>query len=474
MENIIKQLIQSKETEEITRKLQEEILPEVAKISPHLRNKMDLDNLLGENMQDDKNPDWKDMFDEVPGLTKKMEEFSNLQMEGADVFMSTFSQLKTFPFFSKFLNWLYPFSVKHPDLRSIADQDSNKSFVKAISNTSFLCNSDKYSFLFSISQIPDSYKSMMAAAIEAEAAQVEEIQKDEAFVSPDKKSAYISNQYIQDLYRLFKLHPRKNELADVFKWKLEFFNKSFFRALIEDSQVWRNIGAYYFLKGHYHPALQIFKELLIENPEIELFQKAGYCYQKIGNYKNALTYYHKAELIQSRNLWTLRKIAQCYRALKQSEKALEYYQQAEIIQPDNMAMQLSIGNCYFELGNYDEALKRYFKIEYLDPNNIRGWRPIAWVSFLTGKMDQASKYYKKILESAPNAHDRINAGHLEWCLGNRKKALALYLSSIKEGGITIEKFLEIFNEDKLILLKNKIDKDDIPIMLDRLRYDLAG
>ncbi len=472
IENIIKQLVQSKETEELTRKLKEEIIPEVAKISPHLRNKMDLDKLLGENMGDDINPEWQDMLDEVPGLTKKIEEFSNLQMEGADVFMSTFSQLKTFPFFNKFANWLYPFIVDHPDLGYIAKDKSNQAFLKSILSTHFLCNSDKYSFMFSIGQVPESYKNMMASAIEAEAGQAKEIQDDETIVSPDKKGAYISNQYIQDLYRLFKLHPAKNELADIFRWKLDFFSKKSFRELIEDKQVWKNIGAYYFMKGHYNFAADIFKDLLDENPEAELFQKTGYCYQKQGDHLMALNFYKKAELIQSKNLWTLKKIAQCYRAMKQPEKALEYYVQAELIQPDNLGMQLSIGNCYFELNRYDEALKRYFKIEYLEPENIRGWRPIAWVSFITGKNEQAKKYYDRILEAKPNAHDFINAGHLSWSMGDRKKALELYRKAIVGKKMGITEFLTIFEEDKKIILQQGIKNDDIPIMLDRLRYDL--
>lgn len=472
VENILKQLIQSKETEEITRKLKEDILPEVAKMSPHIRDKMDLDKLLGENMQDEQNPDWQDMFDEVPGLTKKMEEFSNLQMEGADVFMSTFSQLKTFPFFNKFVNWLYPFSMNHPDAAYISKDKSNTAFVKALSNTSFLCNSDKYSFIFSVGQIPDSYKNMMASAIEAEMGQMGEEQKDQTLVDPNKESAFISNQYIQDLYRLFKLHPSKHELSDIFNWKLNFFNKKFAHILIEDEHVWRNIGSYYFIKGHYESASGIFEKLLVNKPEAELFQKTGFCYQKLGDYQKALDFYLKSDILQSKSLWTLRKIAQCYRSIKQPDKALEYYLQAEIIQPDNLGMQLSIGNCYYELNEYDEALKRYFKLEYLDPTNIRIWRPIAWVSFLVERYEQAEKFYTRILDAEPNKHDVINAGHLQWVLGNRKQALVYYRQSIEMNDNTIEQFLEVFNEDKPLMLEKNIDAEDIPIMLDRLRYDL--
>lgn len=47
---------------------------------------------------DDLNPEWENWIDKS-GITDKLREMGELQMEGADVYMSTFSQLKQFPFF---------------------------------------------------------------------------------------------------------------------------------------------------------------------------------------------------------------------------------------------------------------------------------------------------------------------------------------------------------------------------------------
>ncbi len=47
-----------------------------------------------------KNPEWQKILDET-GLTDKLKEFSDLQLEGADVFHSTFSNLKSYPFSMK-------------------------------------------------------------------------------------------------------------------------------------------------------------------------------------------------------------------------------------------------------------------------------------------------------------------------------------------------------------------------------------
>ena len=40
-------------------------------------------------------------------------------------------------------------------------------------------------------------------------------------------------QYIQDLYRFFKISPFKNEFEDVFEGKLDLYRSDFFNQIIE-------------------------------------------------------------------------------------------------------------------------------------------------------------------------------------------------------------------------------------------------
>lgn len=47
--------------------------------------------------ENDRNPDWEKAF-EQSGLGDKIREMNELQLEGADVYMSTFAQLKSYPF----------------------------------------------------------------------------------------------------------------------------------------------------------------------------------------------------------------------------------------------------------------------------------------------------------------------------------------------------------------------------------------
>ena len=71
---------------------------------------------------DDKNPEWEEIFKDSPGLMNKMEEFSGLQREGADVFMGSFSMLKLFPFFNEISNWFIPFFIENPEISGSIDE----------------------------------------------------------------------------------------------------------------------------------------------------------------------------------------------------------------------------------------------------------------------------------------------------------------------------------------------------------------
>lgn len=473
LERILIQLIRSKETEKLQQRIRDELLPEMIKISPTLKDKINLESLMEEGLSEDKNPEWQDIFKDSPGLMDKMEEFSELQMEGADVFIGSFAMLKSFPFFNEIANWFVPFFAKNPEINQFVDlsDDVSRNFVGTIAGAPILCNSDKYSFCLSLQHVPRENLEFLAQGLRAEMDQFNEIESDEELANPGRKAGFISNQYIQDLYRFYKLHPRKRDFEDIFNWRFDFHNKIALGGILkEDEKILRNVAEYYFSKNYFEEAAGIFEYLLNEKKDGELYQKVAYCYQKLGNYEKALEAYLNVELFDLNRPWTLKKIALCYRNLKQPAKALEYYKEAEKLNPDDMNVQLNIGHCLLELQQFEEALKCYFKVEYLDPENKKVWRPIGWCSFLTGKKEQAEKYFRQLMDDDPSKHDLMNMGHVQWSLGNRKSALDFYKLSISKSGFSEAEFMDVFEEDLPQLLHQGIDKDDVPIMLDQLRY----
>lgn len=477
IETVIIQFVKSRETEKITKKFTEEIVPEVVKITPRLKDKLDLDNILSDDFSEDKNPEWEKFFEDSPGIYDKLEEFSRLQMEGSDVFLSAFSMLKHFDFFREMSNWFKPFHQSEETVRKslkgqTANVDSGK-FIEGIDKSAFLCNSDKYSFCLNVRQMPEAQKSMMMELFNAELEAMKEIAEEEKIINKAESVKKIYTQYIQDLYRFYKLYPLKNEFEDIFSSDLKIHEAHVFRAAVNDKKILWNIAQCYFERDFFEEARDIYIRLNNEGDNsYEIFEKIAYCNQRMGNFREALNYYLKAELFDTNRAWLLKKIAFCYRKLKDPENAIKYYKQTEKLDPENIFVQVSIGHCYLDLEDYENALNYYYKVELQDPSNIKVLRPIAWCSFITGKLDNAKKYLKKLVEKDAGKFDYMNLGHVEWCLGNKETAIENYIKSIKQKDNDLERFLSSFKGDERFLLKNGVKEDDIPLMIDYLQYKL--
>ncbi len=468
---IILRFILSRETEKITRRLQEEIIPEMIKLSPKINKKINLKDfteLPGEDM----NPEWQELIGDSQ-LGKKMEEFSELQMEGADVMHSTFVHLKNFPFFRELPNWFLPFSSHHstfglPHLKEEKEWD----VIETLGSASFMCNSDKYSLYLSILQMPEAARRMMFNQFTGQAGQMLEQQRQE-LLTKRSSAEIITGQYIQDLYRFYKLYPGRLEFEDIFTLPLDLHNLPVLRPYITDDESLLTIAEYYLHKNYMTDALPLFIRLSEADPQNGiLFQKTGFCRQMMGDLAGALADYLHADLLHPNSKWVIRRLAACHRSMKHPEEALRYYLRFEALEPENLSIQLNIGHCLLELKRYEEALKYYYKVDYLDTKGNKSSRAIAWISFLTGNYEQARKYYRRVIDAQPTMQDFMNAGHTEWVMQHIREAVGYYKQSVASEAGGLDKFIEQFNQDTPELLAAGIREEEIPLMLDQLRYAL--
>ncbi|MDR0427554.1 MAG: tetratricopeptide repeat protein [Dysgonamonadaceae bacterium] len=465
--HVLLQFILSKETEKITRKINDELLPEMMKMNPKLGNQIKMDDFISESGIDERNPEWQKIIEDT-GLQDKLQELSELQLEGADIMHSSFTHLKNYPFFDELSHWFTPFTIPSD---AFENQELTQ-FAKVLMNSKMLCDSDKYSFYLSILQMPENYRKMMTSQFSAENEAMQNMQKEE-LTNPTRKIDHHTRQYIQDLYRFYKLHPKRADFEDIFEAKPELYKIPSINRIIKDKDSLFIIGEYYFNKNYFMEASDIFGILpKTETNNDVLYQKRGYCLQMMGDIKQALENYQKAELLNANNSWTIKKLAYCYRILKKPEEALHYYNKAQQLNPDNMAIQLNIGHCYLNLKEYDQALKYYFKVEYLAKNKEKAWRAISWCSFLIGKHEQAMNYSNQILAKNPNSTDYLNAGHIQLASGNMKEAIRLYRASREISNDSHEEFVNIFSNDIPELIQaGRIKEKDIPFIIDSLMYE---
>jgi tetratricopeptide (TPR) repeat protein len=464
------QCIRAKDTEQVTKRMQEEILPEMNKMGSAIQEKL----REGEDLSDELNPDWQNMM-ENSEFSIKMQQFSDMQLEGIDVYMGTFSMQKAYTFFLDFHNWFLPFHTSNSGLQELFkdERPEGKSVLDAVLNSDFLCSSDKYSFCFNLLQVPASYRSSMSSQINAESEAYEEIKKSRLGINSKYRLEQISNRYIQDLYRFFRLHNRRKDFQDPFASSLDFHRTSVLGSLMQGEEALRRIGLFYFKNKHFPEALDLIDRLLELIPEdSELHQKRGYCLQQLQQPEAALQAFMKAELIRPDSLWVLKRIGGLYRQLKQPVKAMSYYQKAASMSVDDFQLTMNIGHSYFEAGNYVEALNQYFKAELISDGSSKTWKPLAWCLFICRKYDHAAKYYAKILGGNPTLEDYLNAGHVEWCQGRPAKAVEFYKKGIRLTHTILPEFLELFRKDYTELKRHGIAESEISVLRDELLYEL--
>lgn len=462
------QLLLSRETQKIDKKMREEIIPEMMK-NPLLRNpKIGYDETEEE---EDRNPEWEEWIDKS-GISNKIRELGEMQMAGADVYMSTFSLLKNYPFFRQLSNWFYPFDKQYSSIATLTTKDNGEesTIMNILLDSDVFCDSDKYSFCFTMIELPEAQRKMMQSQLSGQNEFSQEQKEQLKEYSQQKvNTESISRQYIQNLYRFFKLWIRHSEEHDIFGDELDLWNCNCLKKAFQESPVLNNLADYLFKNNYMKEAFDLYNDLIKQDKsKAEIWQKAGYALQKMNRYEEAISFYTQADIILPDHIWTNRHLAQCYRKQANYPKTLEYYQKVEAAQPDNLNLLLQIGQCLVGLHRYNEALAYFFKVEYLEKNPTNARRAIGWCSFVTGKYEEARKYYDLLLQAPkPKMQDWMNAGHVYQSLGHTEKAVEYYKKAQQQCSSHNE-FIALYLEDKDSLLAQGFTEEDIYILMDEL------
>jgi hypothetical protein len=241
---------------------------------------------------EEQNPEW-DTWRDNSGLEDKIREMGEWQMAGADVYMSSFAQLKHYPFFHRMSNWFRPFDIHHPELESIRQEleEVRITPLHLIAHSPYFCNSDKYSFALSISSLPKAMQEATIQQMEQQAmAEEGSLDKMRNLIEMKPQKEDISRQYLQDLYRFFKLWRGHYEEEDIFQWHFRLWEVSHLHAcLMNDIEQVKQIGNYLIQKEYYMDAYDIYQRLAEQGiTTAEIFQKLGYIVQTQKNYKSAI------------------------------------------------------------------------------------------------------------------------------------------------------------------------------------------
>ncbi len=461
------QFIRSQATERISRKVKDELVPKLMKLSPEMRRKM-RDGMPSDPEELAKNPEWEEMLNDS-GLTEKMQELNKLQAEGNDVFLSSFARLKNYPFFNDTANWFLPFTNRHSSIHKVFAGSGGDVLLTMVNASGAFCDSDKYSFALTVATMPESQRSMMMSQFDGQQTQIlNEINS--SLPNPEKQRENIANKYVQNLYRFHNLYRNKASFFNPFLRPVNLIDVPFVNEAISDTDSLRVIAEFYFHQQCYQDALTTFTKLAqMEQPSASDYQKTGFCHEQLKHYAEAVDFYEKVDLMKPDDLWTLKHLAICLRSGEKTEEAVGYYQRIAALQPDDVAVANTLANCLLEANHIEEALKCFFKVDYLAPKGERTLRPIAWCSFLIGNYTQSIDYYTRIIALHPDANDYINRGHALLCSGDIKGSIGNYTKAVSVS--SPQSVIDTITADSHYLYEAGIDSTTVALILDKIRYD---
>lgn len=442
------QYVRSRDTERITRKFNEEVIPEMMKLRPEIEKLKDKP-LDTEAMEE--NPEWAEIL-EKSGVADRLKELQELQEDGGDVMMATFSKLKTFSFFNDISNWFLPFHQSHTQIAS-DDIPEIATLISIMGNAPMFCDNDKYSVALSLSQIPPAQRDMMLRQIRMQTQQMDVVRMAAMDSGHVPQREELAANYVRNLYRFFKLFRRKGEFTDPFSSGLNIPAIPSLEQEFEDSDTLMVIAEFYFKRGYYSDALEVFRRLTaMSSPSASISQKMGYCEQSVGDISAALRHYEEAEMLDSSSRWTLRRLAWCHRMLGNWDKALDCYRRLAEDKPDDVSLALNIGLSLVKLHRYDEALQYLFKAEFYGSGSEKATRALAWCTLLGGDYERCVKYTATLLAgTTPRPNDYINAGHLSLLTGHPGEAVDHYVDAIKAMEGSVDSFLRRLADDKVTI-----------------------
>ena len=465
VKRVIMQYARTNETEDLVKQMKEEIIPEMRKLSKDMEAS-DMQSFVSED-REEMNPVWQEKL-EKSGLADKLKRYSDLQMEGSDVYMSTFAMLKTFPFFSTVVNWFRPYNPEMSYIRGLFGGEGEsvmKEFMEAIMDTGSMCDSDRYSFSLSLMQMPDSQRKTIADAFAMEKKQELEIREDDEILAKTRKAERVSNSYIQNLYRFYRLFPSKDAFESPFDYSLKLHDSVIAQLAAFDDDDRIEIAEYCFSKGFYEAAFGLFNSVKTQL-SLEYYQKLGYCKQKVGDMVEAIAFYKQAEVIEPNDVWTLLRLAYCHKKMSEFKLAAEYYAKAEALQPNKSAISFKKALCQLECGEENEALAIFFKIDYETSGNSRLWRLITMTSIALMKFDQAERYVEKLMSGKDvEWEDYVIEAYVKWIKNDMAGTVAALRAARKQAK-AVRLVEDRMEADKGTLQKAGLDVNLIPLLVD--------
>lgn len=472
LRNVVFTLIRTRDTDRISRKMQKDVIPGLMQFGPDIIKRMKEVSKESSLEDMEANPEWEDLL-KNSGLDEKLRELSEMQSDGADVMMVAFSNLKTFPFFRQVRNWMIPFSLHHSMLNSLSSLGDD-SLSQLLEINGMMCDSDKYSFAFSLSSMPDVQRRMVMAQMEGQMAQVREQMKELEILKAGREFEDEAIRFSRDLYRFHKLFSRKSEFTDPFATFVCPESLPVLGSLFCDAEDSLSLADFFFKRAYYAEALPLLETLAVSSGDTpHLWEKIGFCYEKLeSDDRKAVESYMKAQLFNPDSRWISRRLGLCYRRMGDFRNAVEYLRLS--LNPDgsfDRRMSLMIADTLIDGAQWQDALGELYRVDYETPGDSEVVRRMAVCAFRLKDFDKASGLFGAIPKLDLSEDDYRYMGHIAFLQGRIADAIQLYRMTVRPNDRQ-RLWKTNINADLNLLLSLGASPSDLALLLESIAYQL--
>jgi len=384
------------ETQNIASEMRDKIFPFVREQGQQFGEKSKSVQLFDENGL---NPEWEERLEDS-GVMGRMRRINDLQLDGADIHYESFKMMKSSAFFMDTAHWFYPFDIKYHLLHgTVGDEESYLGNVSQLLN---LCDLDRYSLFLMLQGI--GVKGLKGALANLGLNNYDELREqlgsDEKWKETFKISFATEIKFaVMNLFRFYNLAPNHSDMISPFA-RIMPAERSQLGYCIVPPMIRYQAALLLFKARQWESAHDYFVSVVDTYiaEDAMIYQKMGYCSEKMQKWQNAVDDYEKSDVIVPDDVWTLRHTAYCHRQLGDDELAAVIYRKVLELDKESIVAIDNLADIYLSSGEFTHAKPLLFEMEYRR-GNMTDYRRLGFCLFMMGEREEALKCFDKMCGS---------------------------------------------------------------------------
>lgn len=390
LSNAVNCILAAQQTTEITKMINEQLLPKLQKIRPDINAAFRKPNVEEVNMDN-----VQELLDET-GLNDTVRKMSEWALEGADVYEQSFSALRHNPFFVQLSNWLLPFFPQHTQVR--AASKSNKLAETLMQNHSF-CSSDKYGLTTLLAAMTEEQFEAAFNALNIDSEQLNQISQAQDYRREEIENKARVNNYVRDLYRLFSLHPNRTDFGAPLRQVVAFTRTQAFAELMGVEEQYN--AAVMLIRIKQFAAASDLLERLFSEHHLERnaanYKMLALCALKMKLYDKAANYFLAALDYNPDDATVMKHLASTYESLERLADAADIYKKLLESNSNDEKLLMKLLNVQMKTNDYQAALNTGFQAYYINADQPEYMLAIIRCALSLCRFDIATSFAQKLL-----------------------------------------------------------------------------